>query len=89
LQAGDAFIGIAYEETNNSGESNGDVAVRTFTQGDFEHTLTGAAAANNRIAIYASDDETLTTTASGNSLVGYQMGVPADNKIVLRLQATP
>jgi len=89
LQAGDPFIGITYEEIDNSSGSNGDESVRTFTQGDFEHALSGAAVANNRVAIYASDDETLTTTSTDNSLVGYQMGVPASNKIVLRLQATP
>lgn len=89
MQAGDPFIGIAYEEIDNSSGSNGDESVRTFTQGDFEHALSGAAVTNNRAAIYASDDETLTTTSTDNSLVGYQMGVPASNKIVLRLQATP
>jgi hypothetical protein len=89
LQAGDPFIGIAYEEMDNSGGSNGDVSVRTYTKGDFEHAMTGATVANSRTAVYASDDETLTTTASGNSLIGYQMGVPAANKVVLRLQTTP
>ena len=67
LTAGDAFAGIAYEEMDNSSGSDGDLAVRVFTMGDFEHALTGASRTNNKSAVYASDDDTLTTTATGNS----------------------
>lgn len=86
LVAGDAFAGIAYEEANNTGGADGAVSVRVYTGGDFEHTLASAARANNGAVVYASDDATLTLTASGNSPVGNQVDVPASNKIILRLR---
>ena len=85
LVAGDTFAGIAYEEADNSSGSSGDVAVRIFTMGDFEHALSSAAVTDNLASIYASDDGTLTTTSTSNSLVGKQMGVPVAGKIVLRI----
>lgn len=88
LVAGDDFAGIAYEEIDNSG-ADGDRMVRVFTCGDFEHELSSAARGNNRGAVYASDDATLTTTAAGNSFVGHQLDVPSTDKIVLRIQVTP
>ncbi len=89
LTAGDPFVGVAYEEVDNSAGSDGALSVRVFTMGDFEHALTSASRANNRSPVFASDDGTLTMTAAGNSFVGYQIDVPATNRIVLRLQATP
>lgn len=86
LVAGDAFAGIAYEEADNSGGGDGAVSVRVYTCGDFEHALASAARANNGAAVYASDDETLTLTADGNSAVGNQVDVPAGNTIILRLR---
>jgi len=89
LVAGDPFGGIAYEEVDNSSGSDGDKVIRLFTLGDFEHALTSASRSNNKSPVFASDDETLTLTASGNSFVGHQIDVPGTNRIVLRLQATP
>jgi hypothetical protein len=89
LVAGDPFAGIAYEEANNTGGVDGAAVVRVFTLGDFEHVLGSAARANNRGPVFASDDGTLTLTASGNSFVGHQLEVPAANRIVLRIQITP
>lgn len=85
LVAGDAFAGIAYEEADNTSGDDGDLDVRVFTMGDFEHALGGADVANNLAPIYASDDETITITPTDNSLVGRQMGVPAAGRIVLRI----
>jgi len=89
LTAGDPFAGIAYEEADNSSGSDGDKMIRVFTLGDFEHALTSASRSNNKSPVFASADDTLTMTASGNSFVGHQIDVPAANKIVLRIQATP
>ena len=86
LVAGDAFAGIAYEEVENTSGADGAVSVRVFTQGDFEHTLGSASRANNGSAVYASDDATITLTSTNNSLVGRQVDVPANGKIVLRLR---
>ncbi len=89
LSAGDPFAGIAYEEADNSAGGDGAVMVRVFTTGDFEHALASASRTNNRAAVFASDDGTLTMTAAENSFVGHQIDVPAANRIVLRIQVVP
>jgi hypothetical protein len=85
LVAGDQCVGLAYEQVNNAAGSNADGYVRAFTEGDFLHALAGAALTNIGDPVYASADDTLTFTASGNSLVGVCVDVPETNKIILRL----
>ncbi len=89
LIAGDPFAGIAYEEADNTAGGDGAISVRVFTLGDFELPLAGAARTDNRSALFASDDQTLTTAASGNSFLGHQIDVPATGRVVLRIQVTP
>ncbi len=86
LAASDPAVGLAYEEADNSGGSDGDKAVRVFTQGDFLHALSGAAKTNIGDAVYASADDTLTFTATGNSLVGVCVDVPESGKVILRIE---
>ncbi len=86
LTAGELFAGIAYEEADNSAGSDGDLAVRVYTQGDFEHTLSGATIANIGDAVYASDDGTLTFTSTSNTFVGYCVDVPTAGTIIVRIQ---
>jgi hypothetical protein len=85
LTAGDLFAGIAYEEADNAGGLDGDVSVRVYTLGDFGHALSGATIVNTGDAVYASDDETLTFTAAGNSFVGRAVDVPASGTVIVRL----
>ncbi len=87
LTAGDACVGMAYEESDNSGGANGALTVRVFTLGDFGLTLTGATVANIGQPVFASDDATLTFDPDGNSFVGFVQDVIAANEIVLRLDA--
>jgi predicted RecA/RadA family phage recombinase len=85
LTAGDQCVGIAYEEADNSSGSAGDISVRVFTLGDFLHALSSAALTNIGDAVYASADDTLTFTATSNSLVGICIDVPETDKVILRL----
>jgi hypothetical protein len=85
LVAGDQAVGIAYEEVNNTSATDGDEDLRVFTQGDFAHALSGAVRTNIGDAVYASADDTLTFTSTGNSLVGVCLDRPAANEIILRL----
>jgi hypothetical protein len=87
LVAGDAFAGVAYEEADNSGGLDAATSVRVYTVGDFEHALASASRTNNGAAVYASADNTLTLTSSGNSAVGRQVDVPATGKIILRIKS--
>ena len=88
LVAGDASVGVAYEEADNSSGSNGDKSVRVFTQGDFKHTLSGVAITDIGRAVYASADDTVTLDAGGNSFVGYVQDYLDTDEIILRLQVT-
>ncbi len=85
LAAGDLFVGVAYEEIDNTGGGNGDTSVRIYTLGDFGHVLSGAAISNIGDAVYASADDTLTFTSTSNSYVGRVIDVPTGGEIILRL----
>ena len=87
LTAGDLFVGIAYEEIDNTNGGDGDVSVRLYTLGDFGHSLSGAAVSNIGDAVYASADDTLTFTSASNSYVGRAVDVPSSGEIILRLDA--
>jgi len=86
LTAGDVFVGIAYEESDNASGAAGDISVRVYTLGDFGHALGGAAISNTGDAVYASADDTLTFTGTSNSYVGYAVDVPSSGQIILRLE---
>lgn len=89
LEAGDIFAGVAYEEMDNTAGQPGDLVVRVFTQGDFEHELAGADRVHNFGPIFALDDQTLTVNSSGHSFVGHQIDVVGDDRIVVRIQVAP
>jgi len=85
LTAGDPFVGVAYEEMDNTSGTDGAVSVRVYTLGDFGMTLTGATVAHISRPVFASDDGTPTFVASGNSYVGIVQDVIANNEIILRI----
>lgn len=85
LIAGDPFVGVAYEEIDNSTGADGAVSVRVYTLGDFGHALTGATIAHVGRPVFASGDDTLTFTASGNSYVGLVQDFIVFSEIILRI----
>ncbi len=85
LIAGDPFVGIAYEEADNTSGAAGALTVRVYTVGDFGHTLSGATIAHLGRPVFASADDTLTFTAMGNSYVGYVQDFVTTNEIILRI----
>jgi hypothetical protein len=85
LAAGDPFIGIAYEDIDNSTGANGALAVRVYTLGDFGHALSGAAITDIGRPVFASDDNTLTFTGSGNTYVGLVQDFVTSGEIILRI----
>lgn len=85
LVAADPFVGIAYEEMDNTGGAAGAKTVRVYTRGDFRLTLAGAAITNLNASVYASSDDTLTLTASGNSLVGRIVGFESTGVVIVRI----
>ncbi|MDP3960290.1 MAG: hypothetical protein Q8Q26_09595 [Pseudorhodobacter sp.] len=72
LVAADVFQGFALEDADNTAGSAGDQLVKVRSRGRIVLAIAALAiTANNRPAVYASDDDTFTLTALGNSLVGY------------------
>jgi hypothetical protein len=85
LVAGDHFVGVAYEEMDNSAGAAGDKVCRVSTLGDFEHALTGAVAADRGRPVFASADDTLTFVSLANSYVGVVQDLIANGTIILRI----
>ncbi len=85
LVAGDSFVGIAFEEKDNTAGANGAMAVRVYTQGDFGHAVTGATVAMIGRPVFANADNVLTFEGAAASHVGIVQDVPAANQIILRI----
>jgi hypothetical protein len=86
LAAGDLFVGLAYKQANNAGGAASAIDARMLQDIDIVHTLTSVAQTNVGADVYASDDSTLTLTASGNSRVGRIVAVEGANLARIRLQ---
>ncbi len=72
LVAGDVFLGFAEFTVDNSGGSAGDKIVAVRPRGLVQLPIASIAiTANDRPAVYASDDDTFTLTKGSNSLIGY------------------
>lgn len=71
LVAGNKFAGFAKSKVDNSSGAAGDRKVELITAGEILLTISGAAAGDEGRAVYASDDDTFTYTAAGNTFVGH------------------
>jgi len=71
LVGGDTFVGIADAQADNSSGSAGDITVRLIQSGQVVMPVAGATSnAMFGDKVYANDDNVLTITASGSSLMG-------------------
>ena len=72
LVAGDTFQGFAVSKVDNSGGAAGAKLVNVKASGRVVLPIAGVDVTSNaRAAVYASDDNTFTLTATANSLIGY------------------
>lgn len=69
LNAGDAFVGFAKRKAANVGAA-GTLRIEVQDRGKLLLPITSAAITDIGKAVYASDDNTFTFTATGNSYVG-------------------
>ena len=88
LAGGDLFVGVAYEEIDNSAGSGADACVRVYTWGVFGFTLNGVALTDIGRPVFASADDTLMFSAPGNSYIGLVQDRVAANEIMLRIDPT-
>lgn len=70
LVAGDRFLGFAEEQTNNINGAAGDIRVRVKNVGLIILAVSGAVITDVGQPVYASDDDTFTLDAVGNSYIG-------------------
>jgi hypothetical protein len=72
LVAADPFLGFAESRIDNSAGAAGDKTVFVLQKGFIELPIAALAiTANDRPAVYASDDDTFTLTSTSNTLIGY------------------
>jgi hypothetical protein len=72
LEAADPFLGFATKQVDNSAGSAGAKLVQVKTHGRIKLDISGLAiTANDRPAVYASDDNTFTLTSASNSKIGW------------------
>jgi len=85
LVAGDPFLGIAYEEVDNSAGSSGDKTVRCYTLGDFQLAVSGCAITDIGRPVFASADNTLTFDGNGNSYAGIVQDFVSSGIAIVRI----
>lgn len=68
-EAGAFMAGIAEEKVDNSAGSAGDVEVKVLREGIFEVVAAGMAQADLGSLVYASDDQTVSTTQGANEVL--------------------
>jgi hypothetical protein len=85
LVAGDPFAGFAYEDKDNSAGADGAKTARVYTEGDFEHAVSGAVQGDVGRPVFASADDTLTLVAAGNSYVGVVQDFVSSGVVIVRI----
>lgn len=82
---GNPLAGVVRYSVDNSGGSNGDKKVELYTEGDFVLPLASVAQGDVDELAYASDNYTLTKTATSNSFVGSILRVAGTNLAEVRI----
>lgn len=84
--AGIVFIGIAYEEADNTGGAAGAKSVRVLKTGVFTYAKGAAAQADAGKTAFIVDDATVSTAATANSVAcGTVVGVPDAASVQVRI----
>lgn len=91
---GDVFVGIAYEEANNSTGSAGSTVggatttglVTVQTLGDFEMTVSGVAVSDAGRPVFATTDGDVALTGHPDACVGHILHKNGSNLAVIRLR---
>lgn len=81
----DQFIGVAFESVDNTGGAAGAKSVRVLKRGTYVYNGSGFSQSSVGQAMYALDDNTLTTTSTNNQLVGYVVEVLSATRARVRI----
>lgn len=82
----DEFVGIAYEEIDNSAGAAAALNCRLFAIGDFEFTLTGVAATDIGKPVFATADDAIALMGHPDAWVGRVVRYEAANLAIIRLK---
>jgi len=84
-EAGALFVGMAYEAVDATGLSNGDVSIRVELKNAIEIAGSGFVQGDIMKAVYASDDNTVSTVQGANEqLVGRIIEVISATKVLVQ-----
>jgi len=88
FEPGDRFLGVAYEEADNSAGAAAAINVLVYVEGDFVMPLTGALAVNTGDEVFATSDNTLHTTGHPDAFAGHvlEIGDAGTNYCIVRLK---
>lgn len=83
---GNRFAGIVRKQADNSGGADGDIKAELYTECDITLPMASAAVADITPGLaYATDNYTVTTTATSNSFVGTIIRVAGTNLVEVRI----
>ena len=82
------FIGLAYEQIDNTAGDNGDQHVRVYTIGDFTLPLAGTTQTDIGRPVFATEDDTLSLAGEDGPYVGLIIDRLAGEQVVLRIDPT-
>jgi hypothetical protein len=84
--AGVVFIGVAYEDADNTGGAAGAISVRVLKTGVFTYAKTAAVQADVGKAAFVVNDTTVSTAATPDSVAcGTVVGVPDTLTVQIRI----
>jgi hypothetical protein len=81
----DFFVGIAIETVDNTGGAPGARRIRVAKEGSGVYTGTGFTQTNVSAIAYATDENTVTTTAGSNVAVGHIVEVLSSTRARVRI----
>lgn len=84
--AGLVFVGVAYEESDNTGGAAGAKSVRVLKTGIYTYAKTAAVQADTGKAAFAVDDGTVSTAPTADSLIcGVVVATPDAQTVQIRI----
>ena len=84
-----AFFGIAYKTYDNSSGASGDIQAECWRDGDFELIGSGFTQATNGAYIYATDNYTVTGSATSATYIGGCARFVSSTRIVVSINPLP
>jgi hypothetical protein len=88
LVAADNFAGFAVRKADNTGGAAGDKNVKVRQKGRIQLSVVGVTAVTDEgSTVYASDDDTFTLTATGNSAIGKIIRYVTGTTVIVEFEA--